>query len=568
MEKKDFLFLYRVYKKYWPLILLAVFGSVLESGALAGVAYIIKDVIDDVFIEKDYQKLVFVITVLVVIAVAKQIGFFLKNYVYPLVIYKALREIREKIYTRILKAKPSFFRKSSPGDIISRATTDVERFGEISSTIGTNLITEIFVVIGITGVLIYRDWEMFLIFVFAVPLLALALEYFGNKRKKYSKKLQESFSDYIQHLNQIVSGIEVVKLFKKDVFKKVFRNINENLFHRQKKNRFYETVYLSSVEIIAYSATAGIIFYGGVRIIKGEITPGDFFSFLGGVLILVNSLQTLQRGAVNLKALSPVIDRITYMFNIPVEKEEGKEFTGLKKGIFYKNVSLTIGDNKILKNINLSIKKGEKIGIVGQTGSGKSTLIKILPALITEYEGEVLIDDTELRDYSPSSLREKIGVVSQDVFIFNDTIRNNLLIAKPDATDQELIDALKRAKADFVFKMENGLDTLLGEKGSRLSGGERQRISIARIFLKNPDVLIIDEGTSALDVETEDYVIDEIRKYFADKTIIMITHRLKILDIADRIVVMENGSVVEKGTKEELLGKRGVFYRFYLISSN
>ncbi|WP_457625641.1 ABC transporter ATP-binding protein [Persephonella sp.] len=565
--KRDIKFLFGTYRPYWHLILVAVIGSLLESGALAGLAYIIKNVVDDVFVAKSYEKLVFVISVLIGLAAAKQIGFFLKDFVYPLVIYKALRVLREKIYKRIIHAKPSFFRKVQPGDLISRATTDTERFGEISATIGTNVITESFTVIGIVAVLIYRDWKMFLIFLFAVPFLALSLNYFGEKRKKYSKKLQESFSQYIQHLNQILSGIEVVKLFKEKIFLKLFHRINENLYVRQKKNRLYETVYLSSVEIIAYMATAGIIFYGGSRIIKGEITPGDFFSFLGGVLILVNSLQVLQRGAVNLKALSPVIDRILFVLNIPQEEEKGIVFEGLEKEIQYRNLSLKIGETQILKNINLKIKKGEKIGIVGLTGSGKSTLVKILPALITDYQGEVLVDGVELREYSVRSLRDKIGMVSQDVFIFNDTLRNNLLIAKPDATDEEIIEALRKAKADFVFELEKGLDTVLGEKGSRLSGGERQRISIARIFLKNPDIVIIDEATSALDVETEEYVMEELSSYFKEKTVLMITHRLKLLEIADRIVVMENGQIVEEGAKNQLLQKKGVFYRFLTLSS-
>ena len=567
MEKESLAFIYRLFKKYWFLILLALTGSVLESGALAGLAYIIKNVIDDVFIAKDYKSLIFIIVALLFLAAGKQIGFFLKDFVYPLVIFKGVRELRKVFYEKLLNVEPSFIYTRPLGDIISRFTNDLERFSQITSTIGTNVITETFTVIGIIFVLIYRDWKMFLIFLFSVPFLSLALGYFGEKRKKYSKKLQESLSDYTQHLNQVISGMEVVKLFHKGIFKKIFNSINEELYKREKKNRLYETLYLSSVEIIAYTATAGIIFYGGSRIIKGEITPGDFFSFLGGILILVNSLQILQRGIVNLKGLAPVIERLKFVIEMPQEKDKGLDFEGLKKEIRYKKVFLKKGENEILKDINITIKKGEKVGIVGLTGSGKSTFVKILPALVTDYKGDVFIDDEELRKYRISSLRKHIGMISQEVFIFNDTLRNNLLIAKPDATDDELMTALKKAKADFVYRLENGLDTVLGEKGSRLSGGERQRISIARIFLKNPDILIIDEGTSALDVETEEYVMYEIKKHFKDKTILMITHRLKVLDIVDRIVVMENGRIVENGTKEELIDKKGIFYRFFVLTS-
>ncbi len=566
MEKKNLKFLYTLYKKYWFLILLALSGSLLESGALAGLAYIIKNVIDDVFVAKDYNSLIFVVFVLIGLAVMKQVGFFLKDFLYPLIIIKGVRELRNSFYKKLINVEPSFIRNFSSGDILSRFTNDLERFTQITSTIGTNIITETFTVLGIVIVLIYRDWKMFLIFVFAVPFLAISLGYFGEKRKKYSKKLQESFSEYTQHISQILAGLDIVKLFSKKLFLNIFRKINDDLYKKEKKNRLYETLYLSSVEIIAYTATAGIIFYGGIHIIKGEITAGDFFSFLGGVLILVNSLQILQRGIVNLKGLSPVVDRILFILNMPEEKDTGEIFKGLKRYIRYKNLFYTVGNRYILKDINLIIKKGEKIGIVGPTGSGKSTLMKIIPGLIKEYNGSVYLDDRELREYKISSVRRYIGYVSQDVFIFNDTLRNNLLIAKPDATDEELIEALKRAKADFVFRLERGLDTVIGEKGVKLSGGERQRISIARIFLKNPDIILIDEGTSALDVETEEYIINEIKTYFSDRTIILITHRFKVLDIVDKIVVMEDGRIVEEGTSGELLEKKGTFYRFYQLS--
>jgi len=494
--KRDIKFLFETYRPYWHLILVAVIGSLLESGALAGLAYIIKNVVDDVFVAKSYEKLVFVISVLIGLAAAKQIGFFLKDFVYPLVIYKALRVLREKIYKRIIHAKPSFFRKVQPGDLISRATTDTERFGEISATIGTNVITESFTVIGIVAVLIYRDWKMFLIFLFAVPFLALSLNYFGEKRKKYSKKLQESFSQYIQHLNQILSGIEVVKLFKEKIFLKLFHRINENLYVRQKKNRLYETVYLSSVEIIAYMATAGIIFYGGSRIIKGEITPGDFFSFLGGVLILVNSLQVLQRGAVNLKALSPVIDRILFVLNIPQEEEKGIVFEGLKKEIQYRNLSLKIGETQILKNINLKIKKGEKIGIVGLTGSGKSTLVKILPALITDYQGEVLGVVGSNATGKSTFVKVLAGVVEDDDGKVNLDVKVSYKpqYVKADVDMQvgmflrkinPMIDS-SYYKTEFLKPLM--LESLLDRYLDDLSGGELQRVAVVACLLREADL--------------------------------------------------------------------------------
>jgi subfamily B ATP-binding cassette protein MsbA len=416
-------------------------------------------------------------------------------------------------------------------------------------------------------VLVYLDWKLFLLLLFSIPVLYLSLTFFGKIRERYSRRLQETIGKYTQFMSQLIQGIEVVKLFNSSFLKKEFESINKSVFKNQVKSILNDVFYLSSIEIVSYLTISVIIGFGGYRIIKGDLTTGEFFAFLGALLILVNSSQIMQRGLIQLKIVKPVIDRIQYLLNLPEEKKEGILFNGLKEKIEYKNVSLKIGENQILKDINLKINKGEKVGIVGLTGSGKSTLVKLIPALIKDFEGKLLIDNYDVREYNVSSLRKYIGYVSQEVFIFNDTLRNNLLIAKPDATDEELIHALKKAKADFAFNLENGLDTVLGEKGSRLSGGERQRISIARLFLKNPDIIIIDEGTSALDVETEEYVMEEIKKEFNDKTVVMITHRLKVLDIAEKIVVMENGQIVEQGTKEQLLLKKGVFYKFSSLSS-
>lgn len=411
--------------------------------------------------------------------------------------------------------------------------------------IGIDFFTQLFTVIAMIFVLIYRDWKLFLIFLIATPLFAISFNYFGNKRKKYSQKVQESASEYTQFINQIIFGLETIKLFNALFIQRIFENINERFFKNQRKNALYDVLFLSSVEIASYLAAAGILFYGGIRIIKGEITTGDFFSFLSALLILVNSIQILQRGLIQIKVISPLVDRLNLILNIPEEEKNGINFEGLKEKIDYKNVSLSLNGITILKNINVTIKKGEKVGIVGHTGSGKSTFLKLLYGVFRNYEGNIYLDIRELKDYNIYSIRENIAVITQDVFIFNDTVENNLRIAKPNATEEELIQAIKKAKADFVFKLKDGLKTVIGERGSILSGGERQRLALARIFLKNPDIVIIDEGTSALDINTEKEVMDSIYEHFKDKTILIIAHRLNTLEKCNKIIVFENGEIKE-----------------------
>ncbi len=459
--------------------------------------------------------------------------------------YKVIKELREKIFQRLLNADLSFFFGKQYGDILSRATNDLEAFRNTMILIGIDLLTQIFTVIAMIFVLIYRDWKLFIIFLIATPLFAVSFNYFGNKRKKYSQKVQESASEYTQFINQIIFGLETIKLFNTSFIQKIFQTINEKFFKNQRKNALYDVLFLSSVEIASYFAAAGILFYGGIRIIKGELTTGDFFSFLSALLILVNSIQILQRGLIQIKVISPLVDRLNLILNLPQEDKKGINFEGLKEKIDYRNVSLSLNGNLILKNINVSINKGEKVGIIGHTGSGKSTFLKLLYGVFRNYEGDIYLDKIELRNYDIYSVREKIAVITQDVFVFNDTVENNLRIVKPDATEEELLQAIKKAKADFIFKLKDGLKTVIGERGSILSGGERQRLALARIFLKEPDIVIIDEGTSALDINTEKEVMDSIYEHFKDKTILIIAHRLNTLEKCNKIIVFENGEIKE-----------------------
>ena len=482
---------------------------------------------------------------LLLLVIIKQIGFIFKEYMYPLALYKVMKNLRENIFKKILNADMSFFFGKQYGEILSRTTNDIEAFKSAMILIGVDFFTQLFTVIAMVGVLIYRDWKLFLIFLFATPLFAISFNYFGEKRKKYSQRVQESAGEYTQFINQLLYGLETIKLFSKEKILSVFESINERFFKNQRKNALYDVFFLSSIEIASYLAAGGIIFYGGVRIINGELTTGDLFSFLSALLILVNSSQILQRGLIQIKAVNPVIERIKFLLDMPQEKEDGIEFKGLKEKIEYKNVSLKINENKILEDVNVLIRKGQKVGIIGQTGSGKSSFVKLLYGVFRNYEGKILLDDVDLKEYNIKTVRDKIAVITQDVFIFNDTIENNLKIAKPDATEEEIINALKKAKADFVFRLKDTVKTAIGERGSSLSGGERQRLAIARIFLKNPDIIIIDEGTSALDEETEKYVMEEIYSHFHDKTILIIAHRLKTLEKCDMFIVFENGKVKE-----------------------
>lgn len=544
MDRDSLKFLYSRFRDYKLHIILAIVGSIIEASSLAGLTYIVKEVIDKVFIEKDFGKLKLILIIIFTLAIFKQLGFILKEYVFPYALYKVLKGLREEIFSKIVEGKYSAIQSRQFGDIISRASNDVEALRHSIILVGVDFITQLFTAVAMVSVLVYRDYRLFLIFLVATPIFVLSFNYFGGKRKKYTQRVQESFGEYTQIVNQTLSGLETIKLFSKENIISLFKRINENFFKNQRKNALYEVLYLSSLEIASYIGIAGIILYGGISIAKGKITTGELFSFLSALLILVNSLQIIQRGIMQIKVLSPVIHRIQSVLNIETEKQEGKPFSGLREKIVLKNVSLLMGGKVILKDINIEIRRGEKIGIVGHTGSGKSSFLKLVYGLYQdEYRGSIEIDGVELKDLNLKSYREKVGVVSQDVFMFNDTVRNNLLIANPKADEEKIKRAILTAKADFVFQLPQGLDTVIGEKGGVLSGGERQRLAFARLYLKDPEIVILDEGTSALDTTTEEEVMREFYKHFKDRTVLIVAHRVSTLRECDRIITFENGRV-------------------------
>lgn len=544
MDRDSLKFLYSRFRDYKLHIILAIVGSIIEASSLAGITYIVKEVIDKVFIEKDFGKLKLILIIIFTLAIFKQLGFILKEYAFPYALYKILKGLREEIFNKIVEGRYSAIQSRQFGDIISRASNDVETLRHSIILVGVNFITQLFTAVAMVSVLVYRDYRLFLIFLVATPIFVLSFNYFGGKRKKYTQRVQESFGEYTQIVNQTLSGLETIKLFSKENIISLFKRINENFFKNQRKNALYEVLYLSSLEIASYIGIAGIILYGGISIAKGKITTGELFSFLSALLILVNSLQIIQRGIMQTKVLSPVIHRIQSVLNIETEKQEGKPFSGLREKIVFKNVSLLMGGKVILKDINIEIRRGEKIGIVGHTGSGKSSFLKLVYGLYQdEYRGSIEIDGVELKDLNLKSYREKVGVVSQDVFMFNDTVRNNLLIANPKADEEKIKRAILTAKADFVFQLPQGLDTAIGEKGGVLSGGERQRLAFARLYLKDPEIVILDEGTSALDTTTEEEVMREFYKHFKDRTVLIVAHRVSTLRECDRIITFENGRV-------------------------
>ncbi len=550
-------------KPHLPLLLISLIGSLLQSGGATSITLLVKGVIDDVFILKDREELARTAAFLMGSALLMQAGFFLSKFTVSLASERILKGIRQEIFRKLLYVPYTFFVKHPAGDLISRIVSDVERTRQVLVDHIPTLLREPVVGVALIGVLLYRDPLLTLILVVVIPAMGLSVRYFGGKKGKHLRRTQEGTAGLTQVLSQTLQGIENVKVFTAERrLIESFRRFNERIYSSSVKAEFYITGNTVLNYVLGYSVVAGVLLYGGARIVQGALTPGDFISYLTALFMVQPPLLNTQKALMNLRGSLPVIGRIRELLSLREETSGDRRFEGLKEKIEFRNVSVVVDGKRIVSEVDLVVRKGERIGIVGHTGSGKSTLVRILPRLV-DYEGSITLDGSELRNFDTVSLRERMGMSTQETFLLNSSIRENLLIAKPDATEREMWEAIRLALCDFVERLERGLDTIVGERGYSLSGGERQRLSIARLFLKNPDIVILDEATSALDMNTEKRLLRNIFEFFEGKTMFVVAHRLSNVMECDTILVMKEGRIVERGNFYTLVEKRGEFYRIF-----
>ncbi|WP_461832173.1 ABC transporter ATP-binding protein [Aquifex sp.] len=532
-------------KPYTPLILLSFIGSAVQSAGAAYVALLIKKIVDNVFILKNQSELLLYTFLLILGAVVMKLGFFISSFSLSYASEKLVNELRSNVYEKLLKVPLNYFLYTHSGDIISRIVSDIENFKQIFSEYVPKLLREPFIIIALLGVLVYRDFVLTLFIFLLFPTMAFLTKYFSEKKKKHLSNQRKNVSLLTGTLTETFRGIENIKVFLAEkFFIERFRSFLEMLFRSSVKIDLYVLGNTAMNYLFGYFAVGLILLAGGYRIVQGSITTGDFVSFLTALFMVQKPIMDFQKAVMNLRGSAPVFERIRELINLPEEKGGNEVFEGLKEKISFIDVSVKVGDKYILKNINLEVKKGEKIGIKGHTGSGKSTFVRIIPRLV-EYEGRVLFDGRELSLFDLISLRKRIGFLSQEIVLFKGTVRENLLIANPKAEERDMIRALELAKCDFILEDPEGLDREIEEGGKNLSGGERQRLAIARVILKNPEIIILDEATSALDEKTEREVVDNLFNHFSDRTFFVVAHKPYSLSKCDRIVEFEKGTLRE-----------------------
>jgi len=549
-------------------LIVAMFLMIIVAATTSATAFLIKPVLDDIFFKKDVQMLTIIPIAVLGIYLLRAISTVGQSYLMSFVGEEIIRRLRNLLYDRIMDLPMAFFQKEKTGVLISRITNDVNIVKAMVSTAVTGALRDCFTIVGLTVVIFYRDWQLASFAFFVLPLALIPFVKYGRKVRKVSTGTQEIMAFISSFLHETFAGNKIVKAFCMENYEKNrFFQMTERLFKLQVKAAVARQMSSAVMEFLAGLGIAFIIWYGGYRVVSGTSTPGTFFSFMAAVLMLYDPARKLSEFNNALQEGLAASDRIFDIIEVNsdiVECDNPIELSGKTHDVKFQNVSFKYDRTTVLKNINLHVKKGEVLGIVGMSGGGKSSLVNLIPRFFDITDGAILIDDIDIRKVSIESLRDQIAIVTQDPILFNDTIRNNIAYGNPNATEDDIIAAAKSAYAyDFIQSFPQQFDTPIGELGGLLSGGEKQRLCIARALIKDAPILILDEATSSLDTESENFVQKALENLMKGRTTFMIAHRLSTIRSVDRIIVLVGGDIKESGKHEELLQKKGEYYKLH-----
>jgi subfamily B ATP-binding cassette protein MsbA len=557
--------------KYKFRIILSFISLAIVSACTAGTAFLVKPALDNIFIEKDETSLLFIPILLVIIFALKGFFMFLQKYEMNYCGLKVLEELRNELYAKIICLPTSFFNESQVGMLMSRVVNDVTLIRN-SMPEFIRMIRQSITMVGLIGLVIYRDPYLAFWALLVLPLTAWPFVFFGKKLRKIGRKNQKQIATITSLLQETFNGLSVVKAFAAEKLEnKKFEEKNAGLVKIAVRGVKYNEMSSPIMELIGAVGMGLVIWYGGSQVIAGKSTPGTFFSFMTGLIMLyepfksINSANlSIQRALAGAERVFEILDSKT----INVETQGHTVYDHHFQTLCFDHVTFAYPgtEEPALQDITLDIKAGERVAIVGSSGSGKTTLAGLIPRFHDPQTGQILLNNTPLKEFTLESLRKGIGIVSQDAFLFNASIAENIAYGQTIIDPDQIKQAAQAAYAHgFIQELPDGYDTIVGERGVKLSGGQKQRITIARAILKNPSLLILDEATSALDTESESIVQKALDNLMQGRTSIVIAHRLSTVISADRIVVMNRGEIMDVGKHEELLQRCGVYANLYRI---
>ena len=563
--------LYKDYsKKYLHLIFYSGLFSILVAGSTSAIAWLLDPAIEKIFLEKDQTLLIFIPVLIILAFSTKGISLYIAKSFMIIVAEEIKKKLQNDMIGSLIKADTQSIDKKHTGKFISNLTYDVQHITNLLSTAVLSLFKDSLTLVGLLVVMFFQNWKLALISLIMIPLASIASKSLGKRMHKVATEAQEKSGFLTAYLVELFKNHKITKIFQKENFE--IKRADGHLDQLMQKNKKITTVLIRMspiMEVLTGIMIAILIYYSGTLIANNEIKVNNFFSFLAAMMLAyqpVRALSTLNmvvnQGLSAANRILPIVDTK----NLIQDKNDAKDINISEGSIKFKNISFKYEANEknVLNNINLNFEGGKMTALVGHSGSGKSTILNLIPRFYQPESGDILVDNQSIFDAKIRSLREHISLVSQETTLFDDTIKNNIKYANEDATDEEIRNVAILSNSDeFIQKLPNKYETLIGENGVRLSGGEKQRISIARAMIKKSSIILLDEATSSLDSETENKIQEALQTLTKNKTTVVIAHRLSTILSANNIYLINDGKVIENGKHEELLLKSETYKNFY-----